>query len=297
MATTDHRTPTRARPSATCTVSPYKVRQVLDLVRGLPVDDAERMLQLCEKDAADDVLKLLDSAIANAEHNHAAPGRRAVRRGRVGRRRPDPQVGPAARPRPLLPDPQAHVARHDRSSPASTPTSSRSAAGATRSTRSGRRGRAAPPRRARAPFARSASSRARPRPRSRSRRGPIDEPTTRPRVEEHRGGDVEVDDAVDETSSRSRRSRPTTTPTTKPRRGASNGSKSQPVRVPARHHHRLEVALDRRQEGIPRVPHRGLEDPRLPAQAARARGGQPRRDRAHAATACASTCTPRVRAS
>jgi large subunit ribosomal protein L22 len=53
--------------------SPYKVRQVLTLVRGLPVDDAERVLQLCQKDAADDVLKLLRSAIANAEHNNALP--------------------------------------------------------------------------------------------------------------------------------------------------------------------------------------------------------------------------------
>ncbi len=31
------------------------------------------MLQLSEKDAAEKVLKLLDSAIANAEHNHAIP--------------------------------------------------------------------------------------------------------------------------------------------------------------------------------------------------------------------------------
>jgi large subunit ribosomal protein L22 len=31
------------------------------------------MLQLCEKDAAGDVLKLLGSAIANAEHNNALP--------------------------------------------------------------------------------------------------------------------------------------------------------------------------------------------------------------------------------
>jgi large subunit ribosomal protein L22 len=54
-------------------VSPYKVRQVLDLVRGLSVDDAERTLQLCEKDAADDVLKVLESAIANAEHNFQLP--------------------------------------------------------------------------------------------------------------------------------------------------------------------------------------------------------------------------------
>ena len=53
--------------------SPYKVRQVLELVRGLPVGDAERRLQLCEKDAADDMLKLLGSAIANAEHNNSIP--------------------------------------------------------------------------------------------------------------------------------------------------------------------------------------------------------------------------------
>src|SRR4051812_24378742 len=54
-------------------VSPYKIRQVLTLVRGLPVDDAIRVLQLCEKDAADSILKLLDSAVANAEHNRNLP--------------------------------------------------------------------------------------------------------------------------------------------------------------------------------------------------------------------------------
>ena len=65
-------------PSASATVrylpvSPYKIRQVLELVRGLPVDDAIRVLQLCQKDAADSVLKLLDSAVANAEHNRDLP--------------------------------------------------------------------------------------------------------------------------------------------------------------------------------------------------------------------------------
>jgi len=52
-------------------VSPYKVRQVLTLVKGLPVEDAERVLELCEKDAAGDVAKVLNSALANATHNHA----------------------------------------------------------------------------------------------------------------------------------------------------------------------------------------------------------------------------------
>jgi large subunit ribosomal protein L22 len=65
---------TESPPAARATVrylhtSPYKIRQVLELVRGLPVEDAERILQLCQKDAADDVLKLLGSAVANAEHN------------------------------------------------------------------------------------------------------------------------------------------------------------------------------------------------------------------------------------
>ena len=54
-------------------VSPYKVRQVLDLIRGLSVNDAERILELSEKDAAGDVLKVLISAIANAEHNAQLP--------------------------------------------------------------------------------------------------------------------------------------------------------------------------------------------------------------------------------
>jgi len=51
--------------------SPYKVRRVLDLVRGLPVDEARIVLQFTNRKAADTVLKVLDSAIANAEHNFA----------------------------------------------------------------------------------------------------------------------------------------------------------------------------------------------------------------------------------
>ena len=50
-------------------VSAYKVRPVLDLIRGLEVDRARDTLQLCERDAAVLVGKLLASAIANAENN------------------------------------------------------------------------------------------------------------------------------------------------------------------------------------------------------------------------------------
>lgn len=51
--------------------SPYKVRLVLDLVRGLPVNDARVVLQHTNRRAADPIRKCLDSAVANAEHNLA----------------------------------------------------------------------------------------------------------------------------------------------------------------------------------------------------------------------------------
>ena len=50
-------------------VSPYKVREVLDLVRNQPVGRAEEILRFCERDPAILVGKLLRSAVANAETN------------------------------------------------------------------------------------------------------------------------------------------------------------------------------------------------------------------------------------
>jgi large subunit ribosomal protein L22 len=50
-------------------MAPRKVRLVVDVVRGLPVAEAEMRLQFLKKDASRPVLKLLQSAIANAEHN------------------------------------------------------------------------------------------------------------------------------------------------------------------------------------------------------------------------------------
>ncbi len=55
-------------------ISPYKVRQVLDLIRGYDADRAREILKFCERDAAIVVGKLLDSAIANAEHDHSMIG-------------------------------------------------------------------------------------------------------------------------------------------------------------------------------------------------------------------------------
>lgn len=51
--------------------SPYKVRRVLDLIRGLPVEEAQDILAFTQRAASDPVRKVLRSAVANAEHNHA----------------------------------------------------------------------------------------------------------------------------------------------------------------------------------------------------------------------------------
>jgi large subunit ribosomal protein L22 len=44
---------------------------VLDLVRGMPVEDARDVLAFTNRRAADTIRKVLDSAVANAEHNYA----------------------------------------------------------------------------------------------------------------------------------------------------------------------------------------------------------------------------------
>lgn len=51
--------------------SPYKVRRVLDLIRGLPLEEARTTLQFTNRRAADAIGKVLESAVANAEHNNA----------------------------------------------------------------------------------------------------------------------------------------------------------------------------------------------------------------------------------
>jgi len=60
------------RPHATARyirISSRKVKVVIDLIRGKSVDDAEAILLYTPKAAAEPVLKLLRSAIANAENN------------------------------------------------------------------------------------------------------------------------------------------------------------------------------------------------------------------------------------
>lgn len=53
-------------------LSPQKMRLVADQVRGLPVEKAIDVLTFSNKKAAAVIKKVLESAIANAEHNDGA---------------------------------------------------------------------------------------------------------------------------------------------------------------------------------------------------------------------------------
>lgn len=53
-------------------ISPQKARLVADEVRGMPVERALEILQFSTKKASHIVRKLLESAVANAEHNEGA---------------------------------------------------------------------------------------------------------------------------------------------------------------------------------------------------------------------------------
>ena len=55
-------------------VSAYKVREVLDMIRGHEIQRATDMLRLCDRDAATVVGKVLASAVANGEANHSLVG-------------------------------------------------------------------------------------------------------------------------------------------------------------------------------------------------------------------------------
>ena len=53
-------------------ISPQKCRLVADIIRGKSVDEALRTLTFSPKKSARIVKKILESAVANAEHNHGA---------------------------------------------------------------------------------------------------------------------------------------------------------------------------------------------------------------------------------
>jgi large subunit ribosomal protein L22 len=79
MAVTSLGTKTNERPGTRAQMrfarfSASKARAVLDLVRGLPVNEAAEVLQFTERGPSVVISKVLASAIANAEHNDELDG-------------------------------------------------------------------------------------------------------------------------------------------------------------------------------------------------------------------------------
>ncbi|HET6383176.1 MAG TPA: 50S ribosomal protein L22 [Armatimonadota bacterium] len=52
-------------------MAPRKVRSIIDLVRGKDVEEAVAILQYLPNAGATPILKVLNSAVANAEHNNS----------------------------------------------------------------------------------------------------------------------------------------------------------------------------------------------------------------------------------
>ena len=62
-------------------VTPRKARRVVDLIRGMPADQAQATLAFAPQSASDPIGKVLASAIANAAHeSHADAGSLVVTR-------------------------------------------------------------------------------------------------------------------------------------------------------------------------------------------------------------------------
>ncbi len=59
-------------------VSARKARLVADLIRGKGVPEAQAILAFSTRDAAEPVRKVLESAMANADHNHGMNARELV---------------------------------------------------------------------------------------------------------------------------------------------------------------------------------------------------------------------------
>jgi large subunit ribosomal protein L22 len=69
-AQTDTEAPTVRATARFLRLAPRKARLIADQVRGMPVPEAQTLLQFSTRGAAGDLAKLIDSAAANAENNH-----------------------------------------------------------------------------------------------------------------------------------------------------------------------------------------------------------------------------------
>jgi large subunit ribosomal protein L22 len=54
-------------------MSPYKAREVINIIRGKHIDEARRILAFTPKIASRTVSKVLESAVATAEHDYQVP--------------------------------------------------------------------------------------------------------------------------------------------------------------------------------------------------------------------------------
>ena len=95
--------------------SARKARLVTDLIRGRSVPEARTILAFSQRAVAQDIEKVLRSAVANAESRPDLhwDGDDPGRRGRVRRRRPDAEALARTRARPRRPHPQADLPHHD----------------------------------------------------------------------------------------------------------------------------------------------------------------------------------------
>ena len=93
-------------------VTPRKARRVVDLIRGMPADQAQATLAFAPQSASDPIGKVLASAIANAGHNsHLDPSSLVVGRG-LGRSGPTLKRFPAAGQGRGYRDRRAHQPHH-----------------------------------------------------------------------------------------------------------------------------------------------------------------------------------------
>ena len=93
-------------------ISPRKVQIVCDLIRGKDINTAMALLMQTPKAASEPLVKLLKSAVANAENNFSMDTSVRVR----GLRdfRPDPQAHDPRQQGPRLPHQQENLSRDAR---------------------------------------------------------------------------------------------------------------------------------------------------------------------------------------
>ncbi len=96
-----------------------KARRVIDLVRGLPADEALSILRFTPQSASEPVYKVLESAVANARYAAGLRNERVevedlVVSAAYVDEGPTHEAVPAARAGSCLPHPQAHQPHHHR---------------------------------------------------------------------------------------------------------------------------------------------------------------------------------------